>query len=109
MTDPTDDMPIAELNLLLIVYDLARPANGELRKELTRYSSMTQLTDSAWVVRTTRSVAGVFDALDRHLGPDDRLFVGGLNGEAAWRNLEEGYDWLEGAFDPGGPISGRAA
>ena len=115
MAEPANDMPTAELNLFLIVYELAVPGNGEqpspaaLLQTLEGYPATTQLTDSAWVVRTPRSATGVFDTLDRHLTPDDRLFVGGLTGEAVWRNLEHGYDWLAEAFDPGGPIAGTAA
>lgn len=107
--------PTDELNLFLIVYELVgrlngtRPSNLDLRRELEGYPAKTQLTDSAWVVRTPRSVTGVFDAIDRHLEPDDRLFVASLTGEAAWRNLERGYEWLQEAFEPGGPLEGRAA
>lgn len=115
MAEPANGVPsAAELNLFLIVYELVAHGNGRppenpaLERELERYPSTTQLTDSSWVVRTPRSVTGVFDALDRHLEPDDRLFVGSLTGEAAWRNVERGYAWLHEAFDPGGPIEERA-
>jgi|SRR5688500_13567890 len=106
MADRFSRDPVTELNLFLIVYEIAAPPNGapttdELTQTLEAYPATTQLTDSAWVVRTRRSVTGVFDALDRALGVDDRLFVGSLTGEAAWRNIEHGYDWLEEAFAPG--------
>lgn len=115
MAERAGVIPIDELNLFLIVYELAgagngrEPANAELSGELDAHPATTQLTRSAWVVRTPRSVCGVFDALDRHLDPEDRLFVGSLTGEAAWRNIERGYDWLAEAFEPGGPIEGWAA
>ncbi len=108
MADATNGMPTDELNLLLIVYELAPPHNGDERSDaglvraLERYSATTRLTGTVWIVRTTRSVPSVFDALDRHLVEEDRLFVGSLTGEAAWRNIERGYDWIEGAFAPGG-------
>ena len=96
----------SDLNLFLIVYELAdppgdEPGTDELLRTLESYPATTRLTDSAWVVRTPRSVSGVFDSLDSALGADDRLFVGSLTGEAAWRNIEHGYDWLEEAFEPG--------
>lgn len=103
-------VPVGELNLFLIVYELAAPPHGEpatdeLLEMLEAYPATTRLTDSAWVVRTPRSVTGVFDALDGALGADDRLFVGTLSGEAAWRNIEHGYDWLSEAFEPGARVT----
>ena len=114
MADVGNGIPTDELQLLLIVYELAGQRNGDhrpnsdLTQALQDYPATTRLTGSSWVVRTPRSVTGVFDALDRHLAPDDRLFVGALTGEAAWRNIEDGYEWLSEAFDPGGPVQGRA-
>ncbi len=107
MSYETNGMPADELNLLLIVYELAPSLNGDERsdegllRELERYSATSQLTGSAWIVRTARSVPSVFDALDRHLTDADRLFVASLTGDAAWRNIERGYDWVAGAFAPG--------
>jgi hypothetical protein len=110
MAEPHNGVPMTELNLFLIVYELASPTNGEpatdqLLHTLEAYPATTRLTDSAWVVRTPRSVTAVFDALDRALGADDRLFVGSLTGEAAWRNVEHGYDWLDEAFAPGARVA----
>jgi hypothetical protein len=110
MADSPNGVPMRELNLFLIVYELASPPNGEpatdqLLRTLEGHPATTRLTDSAWVVRTPRSVSAVFDALDEALAPDDRLFVGSLTGEAAWRNIEHGYDWLEEAFAPGARVA----
>lgn len=110
MDEPPRRTRMTELNLFLIVYELASPTNGEpatdeLLQTLEGYPATTQLTDSAWVVRTSRSVSGVFDALDQALGAEDRLFVGSLTGEAAWRNIEHGYDWLNEAFAPGARVA----
>ena len=110
MADSNNHHPVTELNLFLIVYELAgppddEPATDELLEMLEAYPATTRLTDTAWVVRTPRSVTGVFDALDRALGSDDRLFVGALSGEAAWRNIEHGYDWLNEAFEPGARVT----
>ncbi len=107
MAEGTNGMPTDELKLLLIVYELAPAHNGDERSEagllraLERYSAPVRLTESAWVLRTRSSVPSVFDALDRYLADEDRLFVASLAGEAAWRNIERGYDWMGGAFAPG--------
>jgi hypothetical protein len=107
MAEGSDGVPTDELKLLLIVYELAYPHNGDERSDagllraLERYSAHTRLTERAWVLRTQSSVASVFDALDRHLRDEDRLFVASMTGEAAWRNIERGYDWIGGAFAPG--------
>ena len=103
MHDPADATPPDELNVLFVVYELAGAKGGQgeperaaaLVEALRDHPACAQLTSCAWIVKTSRSAADVFESLDRSLEPDDRLFVAGPNGEAAWRNIEQGYDWLE--------------
>jgi hypothetical protein len=106
MHDPAGANPTDELNVLFVVYELAGEEEAEpaasLVEALREHPACAQLTSSAWLVKTPRSAADVFETLDRTLGPDDRLFVGGASGDAAWRNIEHGYDWLEetlGSFE----------
>lgn len=99
MHDPDAAHRPDELNVLFVVYELAghgdsKPPAG-LLEALQGHPASAQLTSCAWILKTSRSAVDVFESLDRNLGPDDRLFVAGPRGEAAWRNIEQGYDWLE--------------
>jgi hypothetical protein len=116
MPDPPQITPDAEMNVLLIAYELVESAAGENRLEahegflrvLDTYPVRAQLTSFAWLVKTPRSAVDVLEALDRHLMPADRLFVAAMSGEAAWRNIEQGFDWLEETLGSCGRPAGMA-
>jgi hypothetical protein len=105
MADP--NVSPSDLNYLLVLYE--RPAasatgesepEGPLMKELKTYRCH-RLTNTAWLLRTSRSAEGVFDSL-RRLAPDeDRLVVAKLI-EVGWRNVVDG----EGAL---GELTERSA
>jgi hypothetical protein len=91
-----------ELNVLLVVYELADlapesedPAQySRLIEALRSHPVHARLTHSAWIVETASDPDQLLASLDAHLDPADRVFVAQLTGVAAWRNAACGFQWL---------------
>lgn len=73
----------------IIEYDLCTPGKNydELYKAIKSYEVWAHITESTWFVKTTESCVQVRNKLLAHMDSNDRLFVGELTGEAAWRNV----------------------
>lgn len=73
----------------IIEYDLCTPGKNydELYKAIKSYGVWAHITESTWFVKTTESCVQVCNKLLTHMDSNDRLFVGELTGEAAWRNV----------------------
>ncbi|MBR7127980.1 MAG: hypothetical protein IKD09_05300 [Lentisphaeria bacterium] len=55
-----------------------------------------KITESAWVITTTKSSVEIRDYLKGKLDKNDKLFVGKLTGEAAWSGeSQEVAEWLK--------------
>lgn len=82
----------------LIAYDLMRPGQDYKRlfDAITSLGAHWHFLDSAWMVRTTMSAAQIRDYLLQFMDANDKLFVAGMSGEAAWRSLgEKGDTWIK--------------
>lgn len=74
---------------MIIEYDLCSPGRNydELYKEIKSYGVWAHITESTWFIKTNDSCVQVRDKLSAHMDTNDRLFVAGLTGVAAWRNV----------------------
>ena len=114
MPEPGGPLPDADLNVLLVVYELADIAPDE--KEPDTYSRIVEtirshpnharLTHSAWLIETSATPADVLDSLVKDLARTDRVFVAALTGELAWRNVADDFEWLSRHLAPPGPRPG---
>ena len=69
----------------IITYDLCKPGQNydELINAIKTYN-WCKIAESAWVVTTTKKASEIRDHLKSKIDKNDKLFVGKLNGEAAW-------------------------
>lgn len=80
----------------LVTYDLVKKRNYEgLHERIKNYPNWACITESSWIVVTTNTAVQVRDHLGQALDSDDKLFVGAIGPEGAWRNLGKTLnDWL---------------
>ena len=81
----------------IVTYDLCKPGQNydELIKAIKTYH-WCKITESAWVITTTKSSVEIRDYLKGKLDKNDKLFVGKLTGEAAWSGeSQEVAEWLK--------------
>ena len=55
---------------------------------------VTRVTLSTWAVLTNRTTDQIRNAISRHLGRDDRIFVVKSGVEASWMNVRCESQWL---------------
>ncbi|MFL0196996.1 CRISPR-associated protein Cas2 [Clostridium sp. WILCCON 0269] len=81
----------------IITYDLCAPGQDytDLIAEIKKYSRWSKITESSWLIDTDDSCVSIRDNLNKYLDSNDRIFVGELTGEAAWRNIICGSDGLK--------------
>ena len=79
---------VPEMSSYLICYDLDKPGQdySDLISELEGMSAR-RIQYSVWLVDSNSSATEVRDTLSRFIDNNDRLFVGRLDGVAAWQNL----------------------
>ncbi|MBU2488499.1 MAG: hypothetical protein KKA60_03815 [Proteobacteria bacterium] len=70
------------------IHVTADPA-PDLSQAVEIFSAAWNAAPGLWLVRTSLNAAQVRDAVKTHLGPEDRLLVLGVSGEAAWRGFSE--------------------
>lgn len=82
-----------------ITYDLLKPGQDykDLISRLTTLGAV-RIELSQWLLRTTMTATQIRDDLMRFIDGNDRLFVGGLTGEAAWLNLLVSQDKVKQAL-----------
>lgn len=76
------------MNAFIVSYDLCAPGRDytALYKKIQSYPHWARITESTWFVHTNSDSVAVRDNLFAVMDPNDRLFVAGLTGNAAWRN-----------------------
>lgn len=72
----------------IITYDLCKPDKNydELYKYIKSLGSWVRVTESVWIVLSESSCEEIRNRINKITDSDDRVFVGELNGVAAWRN-----------------------
>ena len=82
----------------LITYDLCKPGQNynDLTTAITSYPGYCKLSESSWVVTSTKTSSEIRDHLTSYLDKNDVLFVGKLSGEADWiGEPEKVTKWLK--------------
>lgn len=82
---------------MIVVYDLCTPGRNynKLYEAIKSYSEWAHITESTWFIKTSSSCEQVRDKLKSQMDSNDRLFVGELTGDAAWRNVLCKSDYLK--------------
>jgi hypothetical protein len=80
----------------IICYDLCAPSRNydELYKAIKSYDEWAHLSESTWFVKTSESCVQIRNKLLSKIDDNDRLFVAGLTGEAAWYRVIGNDDYL---------------
>lgn len=73
----------------IISYDLCAPGRNydELYKAIKAYGTWARITESTWFIKTNSTCNQIRDNLISYMDGNDRLFVGELEGSAAWHNV----------------------
>ena len=72
----------------IISYDLCAPGRNynTLYNAIKAYGTWARISESTWFVKTSSTCSQIRDDLVSHIDGNDRLFVGELEGTAAWNN-----------------------
>lgn len=72
----------------IVSYDLKDSSDNydELIDKIKSYPRWAHINKSVWLVKSNTSAADIRDDLKKVINTKDSIFVGGLTGEAAWRN-----------------------
>src|SRR3546814_15075930 len=75
----------------IICYDLTNPGRNyqNLYEKIKSYGTWARVTESNWVIVTTKTAVQIRDDLLTVLDSNDRLFVVKSGREAAWHNRSE--------------------
>ena len=81
----------------IITYDLCNSKKNyeDLYEYLRSFSLHARVTESTWIVSSTKSCKTIRDELNNILDSDDCYFVGKLSGESAWHNALSGSEKLK--------------
>ncbi len=82
----------------IVCYDLnSKGQNYEcITKKLSAYGTHWHMQGSAWVIVTDQTSTAIRDNLKACLDDNDELFVGRLQGEAAWKGYSDKISkWLK--------------
>jgi len=83
-------------NCKLVTYDLDKPGqNYNAVISAIKNYKWAKVCESAWIVQTEDSCVTVRDHIQQSMDTNDRIFVTGLSGEAAWNNVICSSDWLK--------------
>ena len=76
-----------------VSYDLHQPGRDyqPLWDRLRAWNAVRVL-ESVWIIPEAQTAAIVRDDLVQYMDANDSLFVAGMTGEAAWKNLKAGSD-----------------
>lgn len=84
-------------NLKIITYDLCNSGKNyeALYKYIRSYTVWAQITESTWLVSTTKSCSTIYNEIDILIDSDDKLFIAELTGTATWGNVLCDSDYLK--------------
>lgn len=82
----------------VVCYDLHKEGQNYecVIKKLKAYGTYCRIQRSVWIVCTSQSAKQVRDDIGACLDDNDKLFVGALSGEGAWKGYPQTTtDWLQ--------------
>lgn len=81
----------------IVCYDLPEPGRNytTLHEKIKSYGTWARVTESNWVIVTTKTAVQLRDDLLSVLDVNDRLFVVKSGREAAWHNSRCKNEWLK--------------
>jgi len=90
------------MNVYLVSYDIEKQSDrNKLLERIRSYGACCSVFDSSWLMTTDQNTAQIRNDLVKSINRHDRLLVTRLQGEAAWRNLEnELSQWLKNQLTP---------
>ncbi|HOV03835.1 MAG TPA: hypothetical protein PLG99_05460 [Kaistiaceae bacterium] len=81
----------------IVTYDLRQHGQNYdcITKRLESYPTHWHMQQSVWIINTEKSAKEIRDHLTACLDANDKLFVGRLSGQAAWKGYEDSASqWL---------------
>jgi hypothetical protein len=82
----------------IVTYDLSNPGRNyeNLLKRIKTYSGWARLGGSAYLISTDQNTVQIRDYLTPALDTNDKLYVGRMANEAAWRGLgDDVSNWIK--------------
>jgi hypothetical protein len=84
----------------IVSYDLRAPDDSsedyeDLIAAIKAYGYWGRLMLSAWIVVSEQGAEQIRDDLQRHMAPEDRIFVAPVGKPAAWRNIMAKTEWMK--------------
>ena len=82
----------------IVTYDLHKQGQNYdcLHEKLEAYPTHWHMQQSVWIIATNQTAVQIRDSLGECLDQNDKLFVGKLSGEAAWRGYSKDVtNWLK--------------
>jgi CRISPR/Cas system-associated endoribonuclease Cas2 len=82
----------------VIAYDLQTPGQNydDLKKKIKSYGTWCHIQESVWMIESSKTCVEIRDDLETVLDNNDKIFVGKMAGEAAWRGLGDAISkWLK--------------
>ncbi|MBG9587388.1 CRISPR-associated protein Cas2 [Cytobacillus firmus] len=82
----------------LISYDLIGPNRDydSVTEKIKSYGTWARPLESVWIIKSDDSATTIRDNVFSVMDSNDKLFVTGLTGAAAWQNLSpELSEWLK--------------
>lgn len=82
----------------VVAYDLVSPGQDydSLYNQIKSYKSWCHPMESTWFIVSDKSATKIRSEIRAEMDSNDKLFVGKVTREAAWRNLsEKASNWLK--------------
>lgn len=86
----------------IVTYDLHKQGQNYqcIIQKLSAYQYHWHMQGSVWIIETTQSAVEIRNHLNSCLDQNDKLFVGRLEGEAAWSGYADNVsNWLKGRLE----------
>ena len=83
--------------LVVVTYDLRTPDQDydRFHDTLKRQGRWWHYLSSTWLLSTKKTPQQIFDALEPHLGEDDRLFIAEITDNHQGWLPKKAWDWIE--------------
>lgn len=81
----------------IVTYDLLAPDKDyeELISAIENYRTYSKVTESCWIIQSSKSSSEILKHLKNHIDSNDRLFVAQLTRDVSWCNVMSSENWLQ--------------
>lgn len=81
----------------IVTYDLLAPDKDyeELISAIKDYGTYSKVTESCWIIKSSKSSSQILEHLKNHIDFNDRLFVAQLTRDVSWHKIMSSEKWLQ--------------